>query len=320
MVAGSEKLSRKLVVLGEALVGLVPEGDDPLRRSERLRRFTVGAELNVAVAASRLGHSVSWIGRVGDDISGESVLDDLRREGVALEGITVDPHLSTGMLLREKTPLGVARVAYARTGSAGSHLSPDDIDPSFIKAHTMAHVSGITPALSSTARHATEAFLQTAREHHVTAVFDLNYRSKLWPADVAGPVLATIAELADIVIGGAEEWQLAFGTDDLSEVKLPKGTSLVRTNGSHPVVARVGGDMMTAQTLPATVVDVVGAGDAFVGGLLSALLAGSDWTTALKQGTYCGARVVSALGDWSNLPWGSGGLVDIPQNDQEVSR
>ena len=312
--------ARQLVVLGEALVGLVPEGNNPIRRSDNLRRFTVGAEVNVAVAASRLGHRVSWIGRVGEDVAGDGIIDDLRREGVLLEKVRREPLAPTGILMREKTPLGMARVSYFRNASAGSLVDEEDIDSSFIGSHSMAHVSGVTPALGPTAHNAARTFLRVAREAGVRTVFDLNYRSKLWSPEIAGPALADIAGMADIVIGGAEEWKLAFGTDELADISLENTSALVKTNGSSPVIALVEGKPISQDTFKAQALDVVGAGDAFVGGLLSALLADADWETALRQGSYCGARVVSSLGDWTNLPWGKGGLVESPIDEQEVHR
>lgn len=306
--------------MGEALVALVPEDGGAFRRSERLRRFTVGAEVNVAVAVARLGHTVSWIGRVGEDLSGEAILDDLRREGVLLDRVRSESAAPTGLLMREKTPLGVARVAYARRGSAGSLLDDSDVDSAFIAGHSMAYVSGVTAALGPSALGATETFLRVAQENNVTTVLDLNYRAKLWSPEDAGPALARLAGLAQIVIGGSQEWILACGTDDLDAIQFGDDSAFIRTDGPNRVMARVYGKTLTQETMKAHAVDVVGAGDAFVGGLLSARLAGADWQTALAQGVYCGARVVSDWGDWANLPWAAGGLVPIPADDEEVSR
>ena len=94
----------------------------------------------------------------------------------------------------------------------------------------------------------------------------------------------------------------------------------MRTDGPHPVTALVEGKLISQETIETDAVDVVGAGDAFVGGVLSALLAGADWASALRQGTYCGARVVSGFWDWTNLPWGAHGLVTGPLDEQEVLR
>ena len=311
---------RDLVVLGEAMVSLIPEAGESVRRSRHLRRFSGGTEVNVAVAASRLGHRVSWIGRLGDDLAGQAILDDLRHEGVLLDHVVIDPSAHTGMLLREAVPLSPARVSYARKNSAGSKVCTDDIDPEVVGQHRMAHVSGVTPALSAQARDAAEALLRIARERGLTTVFDLNYRAQLWSAEDAAESFRSLAQLADIVPGGSAEWQLAFGTDNLLDIPLPVETTLVKTAGREAVEARVDGTIVRVPAFSTAVIDVVGAGDGFTGGLLAAILAGATWENALRQGTYCGARVVSGLGDWSNLPWGHNGLVDIPDNDQEVMR
>ena len=312
--------ARDLIVLGEAMMSLVPEHHENLRRSRHLRRLTGGAEANVAVAASRLGRQVTWIGRVGDDLPGEGVLDDLRQEGVFLDQVIVDDSTHTGIIIREVPAVGPSRVSYARRDSAGARISPEDINPAVVAAHTMAHVTGVTAALSSSALEAVRFFLRTAREHNVTTVFDLNYRSRLWSPQTAGPVLRELAGMAAIVSGGIDEWRMAFGVEDIRAIDLSPEKTLVMTAGEGEVTARVAGEILSAPSMPAHPQDVVGAGDAFTGGVLSALLAGADWPTALRQGTYCGARVVSSLGDWGNLPWGHNGLVAIPESNQEVMR
>lgn len=316
----TEDSRRDLVVLGEAMVSLIPENRESVRRSRHLRRFTGVTEVNVAVAASRLGHKVTWIGRVGDDLAGQAILDDLRHEGVFLDQVTTDPDAHTGMLLREAVPLGPAKVSYARKNSAGSRVCVDDIDPEIMGQHRMAHVSGVTPALSPEAKDAASYFLHAARERGLTTVFDLNYRAQLWSPRDAATAFLNLSQLADIIPGGSEEWKLTYGTDDLLDIPLPPETTLIKTAGKEAVEARVGGQIVRADAFPTAVVDVVGAGDGFTGGLLAAVLAGAPWPDALRQGAFCGARVVSGLGDWSNLPWGHKGLVEIPDNDQEVMR
>ena len=311
---------RDLIVLGEAMVSLIPEGNEPLRRSRHLRRFSGGTEVNVAVAASRLGHAVTWIGRLGDDLAGQAILDDLRHEGVLLDQVVIDQSAHTGMLLREAVPLGPARVSYARKHSAGSKVNRQDIDPESVKQHRMAHVSGVTPALSEEAHQASWHLLTLAREAGLQTVFDLNYRAQLWTESDAAIVFAELAQIADIVPGGSAEWMLTYGTDNLADIPLPASTTLIKTSGKGLIEARVNGELISVEAFPTDAVDVVGAGDGFTGGVLAAVLAGSSWPEALRQGAYCGARVVSGLGDWSNLPWGSGGLVDIPENNEEVMR
>lgn len=312
--------TRDLLVIGEALVGLATQDGMALRRSHSLRRLTVGAEVNVGVAASRLGRDVTWIGRVGADISGESVLDDLRHEGVNVDHAIIDAGASTGVLLRESTPLGVTRVSYARAHSAGSRLEPADILDAVVRSHRMVLVSGVTAAISPSGRDAARALFERAKFHGITAVFDMNYRSALWSREDAGPELASLAALADIVVGGETEWNIAFGNDLPSPALLPQATALIRTAGAKPVEAWAEGKHFVQEVFAAQPVDVVGAGDAFLGGVTAALLADASWQQALRQGAYCGARVVSALGDWTNLPWGEAGITPIPNDYQEVLR
>jgi 2-dehydro-3-deoxygluconokinase len=319
-MSGEHVKSRDLLVMGEALVGLVPEGGTPFRRSSSLQKFTVGSEVNAGVAASRLGMAVTWLGRVGNDLAGKSVTDDLRNEGINLDFSLLDSDSFTGVLLRENVPLGQPQVSYLRANSAGSRLSPSDIPEHLVKDHRMVLTSGITAALSPSSYEAATSLLSQAKNQDVLAVLDLNYRSALWSKDEAGPKLKALCHFSDIVIGGKEEWSIVFGTDTPHPDLLPGATALIRTAGGNTSDAWVGNQHYSQPAFSAGVVDVVGAGDGFVGGLLSALLAGSDWPVALRQGAYCGARVVSALGDWTNLPWGTNGLVDIPANQDEVVR
>lgn len=309
-----------LMTMGEAMVGFVPGHAETFRRARSVERFTVGAEANVAVGVSRLGLTTRFVGVVGDDLAGQAVVDDLVAEGVDTTHISRHPTAHTGLLIRELPPLGKAQVGYARSGSAGSTLSPEHLaDIDF--GHTrMVHVSGITPALGDTPRQAAISALSRAKEAGGIASCDLNYRARLWSKDAAGPVLADLASRADIVFGGDDEWQMVLGTTDLAHHPLAEGRTLIVTSGSGDIRCHVDGKTLTQSVYPASVVDVVGAGDAFVAGVLAARLAGDDWPDALAQGAYCGARVVSALGDWTNLPWGVGGKTTIPGHQEEVAR
>jgi len=309
-----------LITMGEAMVGLVPPDGQAFRRSTTLHRFTVGAEANVAVGVSRLGLSAGFVGLVGDDLAGEAIRDDLVAEGVDVTHLHTHPSAHTGLLVRELPPLGQPRVGYARRGSAGSHLAPSHLDEVDVEGASMLHVSGITPALGDGPRQAALAGLRRVKEGGGQASCDLNYRARLWSTEEAAPVLAELAEHADIVFGGDDEWQMVAGTSDLADHPLAKNRVVVVTGGASDIRAYVNGDEIIRPSIPTTAVDVVGAGDAFVAGVLAARLAGAAWTDAIDQGAYCGARVVSALGDWTNLPFGTGGLTTIPQTSGEVAR
>src|SRR6266508_5931573 len=108
----------------------------------------------------------------------------------------------------------VTQVLYYRKGSAGSRLDRSDVEPEVIGAARVLHLTGITPALSDTARDAVGYAVDVARAAGVPVSLDLNYRSKLWSPDQAGPVLADLVRRADLVFATEPEARLVVeGTD-----------------------------------------------------------------------------------------------------------
>ena len=112
---------------------------------------TGGAEGNVAIGLVRLGIPVAWLGRVGDDSLGRRVVRDLRGEGVDVRAV-VDADATTGLMLKETPRFGSTTVTYYRRGSAGSRLQPSDLDGLEIEAASLLHITGVTLALSESAR------------------------------------------------------------------------------------------------------------------------------------------------------------------------
>ena len=309
-----------VVTLGEALTVFKAPVGVAFRRSSSLIRLTAGAEVNVAVACARLGLNSAFIGRVGADLGGEAVLDDLRCEGVDHRGVVIDNVAATGAIVRETTPSG-ARVSYLRQGSAGSRVCEADLARSLISGARAAHVSGVTAALSDSARQAARAFIDFARQGQAMTSFDINHRSRLWPQEQAAPVLRDLAQGHDLLVGGRDEMTLVFGTDDADEVRQLSGCRLVVvTNGPGPVQVADAEGSWQESTTPVRVVDPVGAGDALVGGTLAGLLGGLSVDLAVKQGMQCGAAVVQAVGDWTGLPWGQAGLLHPSGGAGQVHR
>ena len=99
----------------------------PLSEATSFGRHVAGAEANVAVGLARLGHAVGYIGRVGDDGLGTAIVRRLRGEGVDVTWLRTEPGAATGLMIRERQPLGPSEVLYRRAGWAGSHLAPSDV-------------------------------------------------------------------------------------------------------------------------------------------------------------------------------------------------
>ena len=163
--------------------------------------------------------------------------------------------------------------------------------------------SRITPALSDTARAAVFQAVEVARAAGVTVSVDVNYRAKLWSRFDAAPVLRDLVSRADIVFAGPDEAALFLGDDDpVAGLAGLGATEVVVKDGARGCAAQIDGERYEVPALPATVVDPVGAGDAFVAGYLAERMAGRDAPTRLRTAIAVGAFAVTVPGDCENLP------------------
>ncbi len=295
-----------LVTFGETM-GLVSSLDiGPLRHASRLGLGVAGSESNVAIGVRRLGRPAAWMGRVGDDELGRLVLARLRGEDVDVGAATVDPEAPTGLMLKAARTAGTVRVTYYRAGSAGSRLAPGHLDEARIRAADVLHLTGITAALSASARAAVFAAAETARGAGVPVAVDPNHRAALWKAGEAAPVLRDLAARADVVIAGAAEARLLVDAQEPSQaaeaIHRAWGCDAIVTLGADGATAVLDGTAHRVPAVPVAVVDPVGAGDGFCAGYLAALLEGAGAAERLRMAAAVGAFAVTTRGDWEGLP------------------
>ncbi|MDJ0336088.1 sugar kinase [Salinibacterium sp. G-O1] len=269
----------------------------------------VGAELNVAIGMARLGHKVGLVGVVGSDPFGDLVLRTLRAEGVDVEDIRVIDEANTGLITFDRPAGNVLSVNYFRHGSAGSFLGKVDGEKVSERAPRIVHVTGVTAALSDSARAATDVAMRAARASGALVSLDLNYRAKLWSRKDAGIALRDLARNADIIFASEEELDLLLegpGDDALERIQreLPSFgvEELIVTRGALGASAFVQGSEVTVDAFPAVAVDTIGAGDAFVAGYLSALVDGASVTERMARARVFAAFAVTRSGDWEGLP------------------
>jgi 2-dehydro-3-deoxygluconokinase len=301
-----------VVTFGETMAAM--RGGSPLRLGGTLNLSVAGAESNVAIGLARLGHRVAWAGRVGDDELGALVLRTLRAENVDVRGAVTDRTRPTGLILFERRTADLTRVQYYRSGSAGSGLEPADLLPILAPVPApggkpgIVHLTGITPALSPSAAETARSGAEHARHAGRLVSFDVNYRSRLWSAQDAREMLRPLAAAADIIFGSAQE--LALLTDDPAADPRSAADELMAL-GVRAVILKRGAAGATAYTadgetsVPARavrVVDVIGAGDAFVAGYLSGLLDDLAADGCLRRAAVVSAFAVSSTGDWEGLP------------------
>ncbi len=293
------------VSFGETMAVFLATGGLPVRAANDFRLIAAGSESNVMAGLAMLGHSTRFAARVGDDALGQVVLQRIRGAGVAVRAV-IDDRAPTGMLVRDYPPLVRVDVSYAREESAASRICWDDIRPLLDPVPRLLFLSGITPMLSAAAAEACGTALAHARDAGVRVVFDPNLRPKLMPLEEAAPRLRPFLTQADVVIGGADELTALTGSPDHRDA-----AKRLLADGAAIVVAKLGPDGVYGvdhhdecglESLAHSVVDPVGAGDAFAAGFLSGLLRDRSLPDALLEASAVAACVVSTPGDMEGLP------------------
>lgn len=283
----------EVFTLGEAL-GVVSA--DRIRHDMTARLDVEGPELTTAIGLARLGHSVSWLGRVSTDELGTRTLTVLRGEGVDVSAVRVDGTASTGLVLRQRRIGRSSHTVHYSGGSAGSRLSTGDVPAEAIQSARILHVTGITLALSSHSWNAVHHAVKLARDANVLVSVDVNHRSHLWEStEEAGQGLTELAASADVLFATQDE--LALVKPVLSTVP-----ELVVTRGAKGASATVDGLRYDTQAAPVTAVDASEVGGAFVAGYLSALLDGLHPAERLKRGIAVAAFAVASPSAWQGLP------------------
>jgi len=299
-----------VITIGEAMAMFVAQKTGPLNQVESFIKRVAGAELNVATGLARLGLSVSWVSRVGDDSFGEFVLDSLKQEGIVHAGVTVDGRYPTGFQLKSKVENGTDPIVeYFRKGSAASHLSKDDFDSAHFLSARHLHLSGVAAALSDSAYELLDHAANAMKRAGKTLSFDPNLRPVLWKSEAdMVEKLNHLACQADWVLPGLKEGFILTGQ------RTPEGIAdFYLSRGVKAVVIKTGADgawfqsadgeygSVTAEKVE-NVVDTVGAGDGFAVGAISALLEGKTLPQAVARGNKIGSLAIQVQGDSEGLP------------------
>ncbi len=305
----------RAVTVGEGLAVMVAR-PGPLEDSPVFERTVGGAEVNVATVLAQLGIGTAWISRVGDDGFGRYLIRHLAERGVNTSGVFTDPTRSTGLYVKERgggstrpgdLATGTSRMLYYRTGSAASALSPADLNANtaLLEQCELVHLTGITTALSPTATELTDGLITGPRRGRLIS-FDLNYRAALWirRAENAADILARQLRGSDVAFLGADEAAEVFGTGDPARLRemFPQPRHLVVKNSGHSVTGYLGTSRCEVPALRLTVTEAIGAGDAFAGGYLAALLQGRPHEQLLRYGHLCAAAALTGAGDVAELP------------------
>ena len=296
-----------LVTLGETLLRLSPPG---LQRLEQARLFEVGvggSELNVACLLARLGRRTAWVSRLPEGPLGRIVEGEARRHGVDTGFVRRIAGARQGLMFFEAGPAPrLARVLYDRKNSAAAGLAFEDAPwEELIAASARVHLSGITPALGPGCRALVVRLAALAAGAGKPVSYDLNYRATLTTTAEARAVLDAVAPHLELLVTAERDARDVLGFAEEGE----RLAAAVAARYGVPVVALTrppgpdGGDMLLARgTLrrppryPVETVDRIGAGDAFVAGLIHGLI-DADLDLAIRLAAYAAAIGLATPGD-----------------------
>lgn len=311
-----------VVTFGETMALMQASSAGPLRHVSNLELGIGGSESNFAIALKRLGTPVIWAGRTGADSLGDLIVRELTAEGLTI-AVTRDEHAPTGLMIKERRIPQAVKVWYYRSGSAGSGLQPKDIPETAIKAAKVLHLTGITPALSESAAATTQHAIEIARKAGTTISFDLNYRAALWSRAEAGQAFNRIIRQANIVFAGDDEAAIAVGSaagpvEYAERIAALGPEQVIIKRGASGCVALVDGTAYSRDAVRTSVVDTVGAGDAFVAGYISEFVRGRPVEERLTTAVRVGAFACTVPGDWEGLPQRH--ELDLLESTEPVSR
>jgi 2-dehydro-3-deoxygluconokinase len=290
--------SVRVVCVGETMLMFAPPRHELIEHCDQFSAYSGGSESNVAIGLERLGMHAGWIGKLPDNALGRKVINGIRAYGVDTSACVWAKEGRVGTFFVEwgahPRPL---RTIYDRSGSAAATLTADELDWDYIGRSEWVHLTGITPALSEICRESVIQIATRARERGCKVSFDVNYRSLLWSPEEARAAFREILPRVNVLVATVTDAQMIVGQEcepeDLAKrlFELYGADAVVITCSADGSMAFDGRDTYRSRGYRVQVVNRLGAGDAFVAGLLygyltSGLQAGLDYgsaTAALKM-------------------------------------
>ncbi len=267
-----------IIALGELLIDLTQGGKDE-NGNAKFTAYPGGAPANVAVAAARLGAEAAFVGKVGDDAFGRSLTETLRAEDVDTSALFVSDEVPTTLAIVSVDETGERDFSFYRDPGADTQITVEEAlrAVSLNESGRIFHVGSLSMT-TSPAREACEEAVKAAKEKGMLISYDPNYRAALWDSEErAVEMMKKLLPYADILKVSDEEMVMLTGTIDFGEgsrALASLGIPLVMvTLGADGVYVRRGEDSAAVPGFSVSVADTNGAGDTFLGAMLTQLAA-----------------------------------------------
>lgn len=320
----------KVVTMGEIMLRLSTPGNEKLIQADELDVCYGGGEANVAVSLANYGHEADFVTKVPKNPIGECAVAALRKMNVGTKHIAYGGERLGIYFLETGSAMRASNVVYDRAHSSISEAVAEDFDfDAIFEGMDWFHFTGITPAISDAAAELTEAALKAAKKAGVKVSCDLNFRKKLWSSEKAQKVMSNLMQYVDVCIGNEEDAEkvLGFrpaGTDvtsgdlklagyqDIFEQMVEKfhfeyvisslrvSHSASDNGWSACIYSRDTKEFYHSREYRiAPIVDRVGGGDSFAGGVICGFLDGKDFKDALEFGVAASALKHTIPGDFN---------------------
>lgn len=317
----------KIVTLGEIMLRLSTPGHSRFVQSDSFDVVYGGGEANVAVSCANYGHEAYYVTRLPVHEIGQAAVNALRRYGVRTDFIARGGSRVGIYFLESGAAMRPSKVIYDRAGSAIAEALPEDFDfDAIMEGADWFHWSGITPAISDRAAELTRLACEAAKRHGVTVSVDLNFRKKLWTKEKAQSVMRPLMQYVDVCIGNEEDAELCLGFKPDADVEGGK-TDAEGYKGIFRAMTDQFGFKYVVSTLRESfsashngwkamiydgkefyeskrydilpIVDRVGGGDSFSGGLIHGLLTKATQGEALEFAVAASALKHTIDGDFN---------------------
>ena len=317
----------KVVTFGEVMLRLAPENYLRFVQSEKYEATFGGAEANVAVSLANYGVDAAFVTKLPAHEIGQAAVNSLRKFGVDTTKI-VRGGDRVGIYYCEKgASQRPSKVIYDRAHSSIATAKKEDFDwDKIFDGVEWFHFTGITPALSDETAEITLEACKKAKEKGITISCDLNFRKKLWSKEKAGKVMGEVCKYVDYCIANEEDAKDVFGIEadntDINTGKLDRNgyisvakklterfnfkgvaitlrESLSANDNNWSAMLYTNGEAVFSKKYAMHIVDRVGGGDSFGGGLIYSLLNGYDAQKAIEFAVAASCLKHSIEGDYN---------------------
>lgn len=317
----------KIVTMGELMLRLSPEGNYRFIQADSFQIIPGGGEANVAISCANYGHDCYFVSKLPKHEIGQIALNGMRRYGVNCDFVARGGdrvglyYAETGASMRP------SKVIYDRAHSAIAEAKPEDFNfDKIFEGADWFHWSGITPAISDASAECLRQACIAAKKHGVTVSVDLNFRKKLWTSEKAISVMRPLMQYVDVCIGNEEDAELCLGFKPDADVEGGQ-TDAAGYEGIFRQMKEEFGFKYVVSTLRESfsathngwkaliydgkefyeskrydinpIIDRVGGGDSFSGGLIHGLLTKKTQGEALEFAVAASALKHTIPGDFN---------------------